>query len=393
MYKDIYADLHIHIGAGNNGKAVKITASRKLNFNNILKESRYNKGLDMIGIIDSASPHVIRDIEKMLEDGEMEELKEGGIKYGGLLVVLGAEIESREDNGGQAHYLAYFPYLKNIKEFSHIMEQYISNIHLSSQSTGLSGRELLKIVEYNGSILVPAHVFTPHKGFYGRACRTYQELFTDSEWDKIPAVELGLSADTYLADHLSELEEKTFLSNSDAHSLAKIAREYNVMKLKELNYSEFVKALKREEGRKITANYGLDPRMGKYYSSFCENCNKSFSQEYTELKCPYCQSGKVVRGVKDRILQIKSRENSISPEHRAEYIHQVPLRDLPGIGEKTYQSLLARFRTEMNIIHRVTEKELLQVVNHKIADMITQGRRGELEIENGGGGHYGKVMG
>ena len=35
------------------------------------------------------------------------------------------------------------------------------------------------------------------------------------------------SADTYLADHLSELEEKTFLSNSDAHSLAKIAR--NIM--------------------------------------------------------------------------------------------------------------------------------------------------------------------
>ena len=66
MYKDIYADLHIHIGAGNNGKAVKITASRKLNFSNILKESRYNKGLDMIGIIDSDSPHVIRAIEKML---------------------------------------------------------------------------------------------------------------------------------------------------------------------------------------------------------------------------------------------------------------------------------------------------------------------------------------
>src|SRR5690554_6458065 len=123
MFKNIYADLHIHIGAGKNGQAVKITASRKLNFSNIIKESCHNKGLDMIGIIDSASPHVLNDIDKMLGDGEMEELKDGGIKYGDLLVVLGAEVESREENGGQAHYLAYFPFLKNIKEFSHIMKQ------------------------------------------------------------------------------------------------------------------------------------------------------------------------------------------------------------------------------------------------------------------------------
>lgn len=393
MYKKIYADLHVHIGAGKNGQPVKITASRKLNFYNILKESFYNKGLNMIGVIDSASPIVINDIEELLRNGEMEELKDGGLQYGDLLIIPGAEVESREKNGGQAHYLAYFPFLKNIKEFSSFMAQYITNINLSSQSTGLSGKEILKIVEYNGGILVPAHVFTPYKGFYGNSFRTYQEVFTDNEWDKILAVELGLSADTYLADYLSELEEKTFLSNSDAHSLVKIAREYNVIKLKELNFKEFLKALKREEGRKVVANYGLDPRLGKYHRTFCENCNKNFSLEYSVLKCPECEDEDVVIGVKDRILQIKTKEYSISPEYRGEYIHQIPLRDLPGIGEKTYQSLLERFGTEMRIIHQVTEKELFEVVNHRIAETINQARQGKLEIEDGGGGHYGKVMG
>ena len=50
MFREVFADLHIHIGAGSKGEPVKITASRRLNFENILKESLYNKGLDMIGI-------------------------------------------------------------------------------------------------------------------------------------------------------------------------------------------------------------------------------------------------------------------------------------------------------------------------------------------------------
>jgi len=49
--RKIFADLHIHIGAGAEGKPVKITASRQLNFASILKEAEERKGLDMIGII------------------------------------------------------------------------------------------------------------------------------------------------------------------------------------------------------------------------------------------------------------------------------------------------------------------------------------------------------
>lgn len=393
MFKEFYADLHIHIGAGKNGQAVKITASKKLSFPNILKESLYNKGLNMVGIIDCASPVVLKDIEELLEKGEMKELKDGGIKFGELLIIPGSELESREKNGGQAHYLAYFPYLKNLKEFSRFMEKYIKNINLSSQSTGLSGKEILKIVEFNGGILVPAHVFTPYKSFYGRSFKSYREVFTDDEWDRIPAIELGLSSDSYLADYLDELEAKTFLSNSDAHSLIKIAREYNLIKIKELNFNEFVKALKRDGGRKVSENYGLDPRLGKYHRSFCESCNKKFPLEYSVLKCPDCANENIVVGVKDRILRISTKDPSSSPEHRGKYIHQIPLRDIPGIGDKTYQNLLEKFVTEMKIIHEATEKELLQVVNYKIAEKINQGRRGNLVIENGGGGHYGKVMG
>src|SRR6056297_1668727 len=107
--KEIFADLHIHIGAAGNKKPVKITASRKLNFANIACESMKRKGLDMVGIVDCASPPVINDIEKLFASGEMKELSAGGLIYKNNLVIIpGAEVESREKTG-QAHYLAFFP--------------------------------------------------------------------------------------------------------------------------------------------------------------------------------------------------------------------------------------------------------------------------------------------
>ena len=48
---------------------------------------------------------------------------------------------------------------------------------------------------------------------------------------------------------ITELEEKNFVTNSDAHSLPKIAREYNKMLVQDISFKEIVKALKGEDGR------------------------------------------------------------------------------------------------------------------------------------------------
>ena len=44
-------------------------------------------------------------------------------------------------------------------------------------------------------------------------------------------------------------------------SLPKIAREYNKIQIEDISFKEFVMALKNQEGRKIVANYGLDPKL------------------------------------------------------------------------------------------------------------------------------------
>mgnify|MGYP006282974753 CR=1 FL=1 len=394
MFDNYFVDLHIHIGSGSKGQPVKITASRKLNFANIAEEALDKKGLDMIGIIDCASPVVIEDIEKLLDSGEMRELPNGGIIYKDQLVILlGSEVESREENGGQAHYLAYFPTLEDIKLYSEIMDQYITNINLSSQSTGLTGKEILQVVESCSGMLIPAHGFTPHKSFYGNSFSHFTEVFTREEWSRIPALELGLSADTHLADYLNDLGNKTFLSNSDAHSLGKIAREYNIFQMENLNYKEFELALKRKKGRKVVKNYGLDPKLGKYHRSYCPDCEKKYNLDKPVLTCPVCHKDNIVTGVKDRVLKISKRNKSTSPSHRPPYIYQVPLLDLPGIGKKRLGDLLNKLGTEMDILHEIDYSELCRVVNKNIARSIIRARKGDLEIEAGGGGNYGKVVG
>ena len=230
MY-EVFADLHVHIGRSENNKPIKITAARSLNFANIAKECRERKGIDIVGIIDCASPYVIEDIENFLKTGEAYEIKDGGIIYKDkVCIILGSEIETSEKglNGhcGSAHNLCYFPHLEDIKGFSKEMSTHIKNITLSSQRADISAYELIDIVEKYNGILVPAHCFTPHKSFYGNCTDRLEKIFKE-KYSKIPAIELGLSSDTFLADTISELESKTFVTNSDAHSLPKIAREYN----------------------------------------------------------------------------------------------------------------------------------------------------------------------
>ena len=394
MY-EVFADLHVHIGRTECGKPVKITAAKSLNFANIAKECVDRKGISVVGIIDCGSPYVIEDIENFLKTGDAYELEDGGIIYKDkVCILLGSEVETSEKgrNGkcGSAHNICFFPHLSDIKGFSGEMSTHIKNITLSTQRSNVSGYELIDIVEKYNGILIPAHCFTPHKSYYGNCTDRLESIFRE-KFDKIFAIELGLSSDTYLADTISELETRSFLTNSDAHSLPKIAREYNKMLVGDISFKEVVKALKNEDGRKILANYGLDPKLGKYHRSFCENCDKAIEIDEAAVKCPICGSEKIVFGVYDRIELVKDKKETKSPEIRPPYIYQVPLTFIPGVGGKTIDKLLDAFETEMNILHKLSKDDIEGVVGEKIANTIERARTGGMKVHSGGGGNYGKI--
>ena len=93
MY-EVFADLHVHIGRSENGKPIKITAARSLNFANIAKECAERKGINIVGIIDCASPYVIADIEEFLKTGQMLQPNHGLIQVPDIATI---DVDTKED--------------------------------------------------------------------------------------------------------------------------------------------------------------------------------------------------------------------------------------------------------------------------------------------------------
>ncbi|KGP72166.1 endonuclease Q family protein [Pontibacillus yanchengensis] len=380
-----YIDLHVHIGRTIYGDPVKITASDQLTLTNIIHECSERKGIDMVGVIDSHVPDVQAEIQQLLDHGEAIELGEGGIQYKSTTLILGSEIEIYDTNcHGPLHVLCYFPTLERMQQFTVWLSNHMKNITLSTQRFYGEAIDLQKKVQELEGLFVPAHMFTPFKSLYGKGVQyRLAEVLNPA---LIDAVELGLSADTKMADCLSELHEFTFLTNSDAHSIPKIAREYQQICIEKATFKELKRALRNQGDRRVVANYGLNPRLGKYFQTTCANC---FHPVYRGESCKECGSKQYIKGVSERIHELQ--DTNTFPTNRPPYISQVPLEFLPYLGPKTLRKLLNEFGTEMNVIHNVTREDLLEIVPPSLADRILANRNGELSIKAGGGGRYGSL--
>ena len=99
---------------------------------------------------------------------------------------------------------------------------------------------------------------------------------------------------------------------------------------------------------------------------------------------------KITGAKTDRLLSISDRP--MGKQNSSTYVHQVPLKQLPGIGPKMYTRLLKAFGTEMAILHYVDEVDLAKVAGEKVARWIIKARQGDLIIEAGGGGIFGRVV-
>jgi len=315
-------------------------------------------------------------------------------------------VEVVEPGLGPVHYLCYLPDLSTARSFSRYLAPLVHNPVMSSPRARLTGEELACWVGAAGGFVVPAHVFTPHRGFFGQGGRDLRQVLSDRALAAVPAVELGLSADTALADLVGSLSSFTYLTNSDAHSLESIGREHNSFAPpvepdrsgRPLDFRELAAAVRA--GR-LLANYGLDPRLGKYHRAFCPKCGYSPGGRDVAVGrvCPSCGKAGLVGGVLDRIRALAAARDDAPevfagpPRRRPPYVHLVPLRYVPGVGPATRRKLLSTFGTEMDVLHRAGPDELAAAAGPKTASLILAARSGTLSVPiiPGAGGRYGRV--
>ncbi len=380
----LFCDLHIHLGRAG-GQPVKITASSRMTLKKVIEYGARVKGLHILGIIDAACSPVLEELEEMLDKKQLAECSGGGFQVpAGPLIIPGSEWEM-EIEGARVHFLAFFPGLEALKEFNSYLGQKVKNPGLSTQFLSDEIHNALARPRQLGGYLALAHAFTPFKGFFGQLSSLGLLAGMAGHVD---LVELGLSADAGMADQISELGTLPFIVGSDAHSPDNIGREYLEIDTDVQDMGQLFGVIQNTVG--LRAFHGFPPAMGKYYRTRCRYCGFR-APGLRVKKCPGCGEKGLVQGVQDRI-NFLGRESGSSPV-RPPYLPHLPLHVLPGFGPRTLSRLYCKLGTELEIIQQVPPDHLDQYLNSRQKALILALRRGELALESGGGGRYGRVKG
>jgi uncharacterized protein (TIGR00375 family) len=427
------ADLHIH-------GPHSIAVSQSLNLDTMSKTAE-KKGLHILGTGDILQPDWLKYMEKNLKVGE-----QGNLFYKNLNFILQSEIEDVES----IHHLVLFPDFNAVRDLRDKFEPYsknISNEWGGRPRVNLSPAEITESVCDVGGIIGPAHAFTPFRAIFRQGKFQNLKECYQGALNKVDFLELGLSANTELADRMESLKGVTFLSNSDAHSEdpRSLGREFNKFEIDNPSFEEIVLAIKREEGRKVILNVGLHPKLGKYYNMFCGKCRRRIIFKQTKKKipmefshysvnddfvifysknptksrdkyirkvadnkmvCPKCKEKtgknyKIKLGVSERLDVISDYLEAKHPQHRPPYINAIPLidiiRSIKGIKStnsktvsRAYDKFIKEFGQEYDILLNISINKIRDY-NEQVAQVIEAFRNDEIQYTPGGGGTYGRI--
>ncbi|MGY5876413.1 MAG: endonuclease Q family protein [Candidatus Thorarchaeota archaeon] len=391
-----------------------------------LTEGAKQKGIRLIGTGDATQPDWLSHLKKTLV------VQDDILHHNDMAFVVTTEIEDKES----IHHVILLPNFDAADDLRKQLRPHSSNIDHEwggRPRVNMNGEELAGIIRDVGGMIGPAHAFTPFKAIFRENRYDSLQGCYGTESKHIHFIELGLSADSELADYIPELEHVTFITSSDAHSPGpdKIGREFVRFELEKPNFDELRLALKREKKRRAVLNVGLHPKLGKYYLSFCSSCRRTLvvkngneSPDFDDLNiyiyCSgeaetvnllrdvhqrkvYCPAdGKKLRlGVRDRAMMLGNGKSK-SPSHRPPYLHIPPLLDLitTALGVKSaksktarklYDTLIGNFGVETQILTSTPAKRISDV-DERLAEMIEAYRTGEVSYIAGGGGRYGKLV-
>ncbi|MFH1404197.1 MAG: TIGR00375 family protein [Candidatus Altiarchaeota archaeon] len=353
------------------------------------------KGLDVVATGDALHPKWLGHMKEILSEED------------GLYCAKGFNtrfiVQTEVEDVRRVHHVIILPSISAAESLAESLASHSPNISSDGRpNVRLTGEEIVDYAREVGGLVGPSHAFTPWTAVY----KEYDSLpeCYGGNMKHIHFMELGLSADSQMADRIEELQGLTFMANSDCHSPwpHRLGREFNRLGLRGLSFTEIRKAIIREGGRSFALNAGLDPREGKYHVTACSRCYLKFrDKDVVELKrrCPEC-GGIIKKGVESRIGELAAWDKPRHPGHRPPYMHVVPLAEVVSlaVGVKNLQAkkvkaewdrIVGALGSEINVL---VDADLADVrkVNPKVAEIIGLFRSGRMKYVAGGGGNYGR---
>lgn len=370
------------------------------------------KGISLVGTGDFTHPAWRQELSEMLIPAE-----DGLYRLRGELLlpcetqnaqdprfVVTGEISTIYKRGGKTrkvHHVILLPSLEAAETLSHRLEA-IGNLHSDGRPIlGLDSRDLLEITLEScpEAICIPAHIWTPHFSLFGAFSdfETLEECYADLS-PHIHALETGLSSDPLMNRRLSMLDGYTLVSNSDAHSPAKLGREANLLSC-EMSYPALKRAIETGEGFHGTIEFY--PEEGKYHLDGHRSCHCCLEPAQTVEyggRCPVC-GRKLTVGVLHRVEALCDRHEPIALPKPFESLIPLPevLADCMGVSpsskrvEAAHLEMLSRLGPEFAILRELSLETIEAAAGPIVCEAVRRLREGRVIRKAGYDGEYGVI--
>jgi len=424
---EIIADLHLH-------SKYSRTVSQNMDLNEISRQS-HTKGINLVATGDWTHPLWFREIKENLIE------KTPGIytlknRPGETHFFLSVEISNIYSQGEQTrrvHNLIFSPSIETCEKIN--KELFRQGCKLMSDGRpiiGLSSNDLLELVlSIDKRVLfIPAHIWTPWFAVFGSKSGfdSLRDCFGNNE-KYIYAIETGLSSDPTMNWQIKELETRSIVSFSDAHSGPKIGREATVFiengsskskfQISNFSYDDIASAIKQDPNGKLKIGYTIEffPEEGKYHWSGHRDCKVAYHPFDIKKKgkiCPICGRPLTIgvadriSDLSDRILEEKDLPHTINevgltfvhdPEKkRPPFVSAIPFLevltelndDSLTKAQREYERLTAE-KKELDILLKLSHDELSRLGGKRLAEAIAIVRSRKAAITPGYDGIFGKV--
>lgn len=438
---ELVLDLHLH-------SRFSRAVSQRMNLQNMYIWGR-KKGINVLSIADFTHPIWFHEARSQLIETnsgiyklkytKLAEQELGPLiqqDFLGPYFMLSSEVSSIYTENGvphRIHNLIFAPNFETAEKINSTLSRMGFNLSSDGRPIlGISSKNLAQVLfEIDKKItIIPCHAWTPWFSLYGS--RSGYDRITDcfGEYTKyIFAVETGLSSDPAMNWRINELNTRSIVSFSDAHSPEKMGREATVLRTanresrienRDITYDNILNAFVRGKERIFEIAYTIEfyPEEGKYHYTGHRLCNVSYAPSDDKSKgtiCPVCHRPLTV-GVMHRVEDLANNgSNNFKPrvdefgviwmedakEKRPPYVSLVPLLEIlseclhSGVSSITvltmFDRLVNHFGSEHEVLFRVLIPDIRSVAGDRVAQGIEKVRARSIKIEPGFDGEYGKV--